>query len=103
MQLLDAGIEISQRYGTPMREQPIIREQCEWQGGQMGGECECSVSPLVIKTYVCVLTFSCHFFSRSPTITEAFHNHLHGFLCFPILDRATCSTSILRRTVFLFG
>jgi hypothetical protein len=54
-----------------------------------GGECECSVSPLVLKTYVSVLTFSYNFFSRSPTITEVFHNHLHGFLWFPILDRAT--------------
>jgi hypothetical protein len=53
-----------------------------------GRERECNVSPLFLKTYVCVLTFSYHFFSRSPTITEVFHKYLHGFLWLPTLDRA---------------
>jgi hypothetical protein len=68
-------------YGTPVRGQPIVREQWESKGGQMRGRgCERSVSLLFLKIYVCVLTFSYHFFSRSPTITEVFHNHRHGFL-----------------------
>jgi hypothetical protein len=59
------------------------------------------MSHLFLKVYVCVLTFSYRFFSQTPMITEVFHNHLHGFLWFPILDRATVWYQYSKGNVFV--
>ena len=53
------------------------QEQLRQYRGQMRGiECGCSMSPLFLKTFVCIPT-SAYFFSQSPMTTEIFHNHLY--------------------------
>lgn len=71
-------IEKSESYGTQMCEQPST----ESSGSCIRGtECGCSMSPLFLKTFVCIPTSIYYLFSQCPMITEIFHNclHLHHF------------------------